>query len=197
MTSIHDNPERGAMILRAIGECVALNEPPTIGNVSDKLEKFPEFDLLDSELEEALREMKATPEPTPAPAPEPTPAPAADDGDMIEISREQMHKLCEKAQARLDAARIVVKVLQGNVVETKRKLADAITAWQQQADPLTPAQRREREMRNHLASEQDKRAKRGGVQPNAAAYVAKRMTNSGNHRGAFPRQYMGRNIRSI
>ena len=127
-------------------------------------------------------------------APEPLPA---DDDDMIEISREQMQQLCEKAQARLDNARIAVKVKQEAHAATKKTLADAIMAWQAQADPLSPEERRQREVRSHLASEQAKRAARRGVHPNAAAYVQKRMQNSGNHRGAFPRQYMGRNIRSI
>lgn len=113
------------------------------------------------------------------------------------ITREQSQHLMDLAHVRLDNARIAVKVKQQELSDSKRTLADAIMAWQEQADPLTPAQRREREMRQHLASEQAKRAARGGVHPNAAAYVQKRMTNSGNHRGAFPRQFQGRNIRTV
>jgi len=180
------NDERDRMLHRAIGECVALHEEPVIGLV---LEKLPvDFDLLPEELADALAEMKlAQPTPTPTPAPAPAPAEA-------HISREQAQRLIEAAHVRLDNARIAVRAAQDEMRNTQGKLADAIRSWQEQADPLTPAQRREREMRNHLASEQAKRAARGKPYPQANLFVQKRMQNSGNHRGAFPRNYFGRSV---
>ncbi len=189
------NDERDKMLRRAIGECVALREAPVIGLVLDKLPA--DFDLLPEELDEALREMKlAAPAeppqtaPEPTPVPEPTPAPAE-----ANISREQAQRLVEAAHVRLDTGRVAVRVAQEKLRETKGKLALAITAWQQQADPLSPAERQQRETRNFLASEQAKRAARGKPYPQAQAFVQKRMQNSGNHRGAFPRSYFGRSVK--
>ena len=189
------NEERDRMLRRAIGECVALREAPVIGLV---LEKLPaDFDLLPEELADALTEMKlvhpepqqvAAPEPEP-PAPEPAPEP-----EDVEVSREQAQRLVEAAHTRLDTARIGVRVAQEALRKTQGKLADCITAWQAQVDPLSPAERREREMRNHLASEQAKRAARGAPHSRATAFVQKRMVN-GPHRGAYPKQYQGRTVK--
>jgi len=187
------NDERDAYIRRAIGECRMLREEPVIGLVLDKLPA--DFDLLPEELADALAEMKlAQPEPQQA-APEPTPAPKATQEPEVRIGREQARRLVEAAHVRLDNARIAVRAATEALRDTKRKLADAITAWQQQADPLTPAQRQQRETRNFLASEQAKRAARGKPYPQANAFVQKRMQNSGNRRGAFPRSYFGRNVK--
>lgn len=189
------NDERDAMLRRAIGECIACQEPPVIGHVSEKLPA--DFDLEDDELANALREMKLVPKarqktasPKPAPAPQPEPQEA-------ELTRQQAQHAMDLAHVRLDNARVAVNVAKQRLGVTKKALADAITAWQQQVDPLTMAERREREMRNHLKAQQEQRAKRGGVHPNATAFVQKRMQNSGNHRGAFPRQFQGRNIRTV
>ena len=192
------NDERDKMLRRAIGECIALREEPVIGLVIEKLPA--DFDLLPEELADALAEMKLAPESLKkieaprAPEPEPPHIDTADSTPEAKISREQAQHLMEVAHVRLDNARIAVKIAQQDLGNTKGKLATAIIAWQQQADPLTPAERREREMRNHLASEQAKRAARGKPYPQAQAFVQKRMTNSGNHRGAFPRNYFGRSV---
>lgn len=212
------------MLRRAIGECRMVHEPPSFGLVADKLP--PDFELGDDELAAMLREMKltpvlATPEPErpvsadTARPPErehprdsgdvPSAEPPRDTGDVrpepqeaeAQITREQSQHLLDVAHVRHDNTVIAVKLAQQRLSVTKRELADAITSWQVQVDPITPEQRRQREMRRHLASEQAKREARGAPHPNAQAFVQKRMTNSGNHRGAFPRQYQGRNIRSV
>ncbi len=186
---------------RAIGECVALREAPVIGLVLDKLPA--DFDLLPEELADALAEMKLAPESLKkieaprAPEPEQPHIDTADSTPEANIGREQAQRLVEAAHVRLDTGRIAVRVAQEELRETKGKLALAITAWQQQADPLTPAQRQQRETRNFLASEQAKRAARGAPSPQAAAFVQKRMKNSGNHRGAFPRSYFGRTVAKL
>jgi hypothetical protein len=188
------NDERDNMLKRAIGECQMLREEPVIGLVIEKLPA--DFDLLPEELADALAEMKlAQPEPQQVATPEPTPASAPTQEPEVSIGREQSQRLVESAHTRLNTARINVRVATEALRETKGKLATAITGWQTSADPLTPAQRREREMRNHLAGEQAKRAARRAPSPQATAFVQKRMQNSGNRRGAFPRQYLGRTVK--
>lgn len=179
------NPERDKVLQRAIGECLMLHEVPVIGLVIEKLPA--DFDLLPEELADALAEMERVPaEPTPPDMPQPEPTPAE-----AQITREQAQHAMDAAHVRLDNARIAVRVAQENVRETKGALAKAITAWQTQADPLSPAERREREVRSHLASEQAKRAARRAPSSQATTFVQRQMKN-GPQRGAFSMQQAAR-----
>ena len=75
MTSIHDNPERGRLIIRAMRECVAVGDDPSMQNMADKLP--PDFDLLSSEVSEALAELAGVSDELPLDSPDG----AAVDGD--------------------------------------------------------------------------------------------------------------------
>ena len=49
---------------------------------------------------------------------------------------------------------MAVITARNKVQDTKGALALAITGWQTHSDPMTPEQRRQAEVRNHLAGEQ-------------------------------------------
>ena len=166
------NATRDEMILRAIKETVVCHEnPQQIGFVADKLPS--DFDLSDSELDDALRELKlkdpeslAVPE---LPAAQVGDAPAddtegvtitsspqavPDDAPEAKLSAEQAQAAVENAHRRLGEARAAVIIARNKLADTKGALALCITAWQTHSDPMTPEQRRQAEVRNHLASEQ-------------------------------------------
>lgn len=220
------NPERDARIVLAIRECVALREnPQQIGFVSDKLPA--DFDLSDDELQDALRELKLSdPEslaalagkstsksPMPAaevgdvPADErgvPTTSPQAVPDDAPIMSQAQARAMVEAAHKRLGEARVAVLTARNKLQDTKGALALAITGWQTHSDPMTPEQRRQQEVRNHLASEAARKqalanmglaTTRMTTQKHPAQNMATgQMGHKGNHRGAFPREYQHRTV---
>ena len=212
------NPERDARLVRAIQECVALRENPLqIGFVSDKLPA--DFDLSDAELADALRELNlsdpnslAAPEPLAvevgdAPADErgvPTTSPQAVPDAPI-MPQAQARAMVEAAHKRLGEARVAVLTARNKLQDTKGALALAITGWQTHSDPMSPEQRRQQEVRNHLASEAAKRQRLAdaGLATSrmdtrkfpAQNMVTGQMGAKGNNRGAFPREYQHRTIK--
>jgi len=188
------NLERDAMLKRAIGECAALGDALVIGNVSDKLpgDFFGMMDPeADAELAAALHEMGLAPaDPLALPTPQPEPV-VTEVEPEARISREQAQHAVDASRTRLDNARIAVKVAQENCHVARDKLAKATIAWQEQGEPLSNAERQQREVRNHLASEAANRAARGAPHSGAARFVQKHMRN-GPNRGAFSMQQAAR-----
>ncbi len=212
------NPERDARLVRAIRECVALREnPQQIGFVSDKLPA--DFDLSDAELADALRELKLSdPESLAAPElpaadgdapaddvtlPDPSSPQAVPDAPIM--SQAEARARVEKAHKRLGEARVAVLTARNKLQDTKGALALAITGWQTHSDPMSPEQRRQQEVRNHLASEAAKRQRLAdaGLATSrmdtrkfpAQNMVTGQMGAKGNNRGAFPREYQHRTIK--
>jgi hypothetical protein len=213
------NPERDKRLVRAIRECIACNEDPKqIGLVAEHLPK--DFDLSDDELAEALHELKRTPAATltPAVAAEPDAAPADSDHGQAtspqdstpvkeaKLTLPQARAAVERAHKRLGEARVAVQIARQKLVDTKGKLALAITAWQSNSEPGTPEERRMREVRAHLASEaaRKQRLRDAGVQPNrmrtdkfpAVNLETGQMGSKGNSRGAYPAAYEHRNVKN-
>jgi|SRR5579862_73276 len=196
------NPERDKILHRAINECIAVGEAPVYGNVRDKLTPYPGFDLTDDDLIDALRDMKLDPAhqgPTPVarePVSRDTEAePTANGSDSepeAKITFEQAQHSLQLAQARLERGRVALTVANEAGKKTRATLAASIEAWQRQVDPLTPAERQQREIRSHLVGEAARRAAnpRRGI-TRGAAFAAKRMVN-GSSRGAFSLQQAAR-----
>jgi hypothetical protein len=107
------------------------------------------------------------------------------------LTREQAQSAMDAAGVRLDNSRIAVKLAQENCRTTRAVLARSITAWQEGGSPMSNAERQEREKRNHLASEQAARARRGEPSSKAAHFVQRQMRN-GPNRGAFSPQQAAR-----
>jgi hypothetical protein len=231
------NLERDARLTRAIKECGACNEQSTLDNVRDKLPK--DFDLLEEELADALAEIA---EPTDLRALPPVHAPAPmiaenPDGHSLrntwapgsvtekvsesepatpdaKLTQGQARAAVEAAHKRLGMARVAVTVARQKLSDTKGKLAAAILAWQQGSDEGTPEQRRMQLVRDHLASEQAKRAGHvataqpqpgNSVVDRSAAYsrdntpsgfVRNQFRNGGSHRGAFPKSMRGQSVKA-
>jgi hypothetical protein len=209
MASIHDNEARADAIFAAIFDCLVAKEGPTYGNVAKRLpsDQGP-FDLLDEELTEAIAELKSkgggelpevvSPEAQEkiealrANATEPPHNDVADSTLRPEISQAESLDRMQAAHNALGAARVAVKIGQQKVADTKAALASAVVAWQTASDPLTPDQRREREVRNHLAAMQAERAsRRNATAITARQFVQKTMKN-GPQRGAFSMQQAAR-----
>jgi hypothetical protein len=207
---------RDEFIVRAIKETVACHEnPQQIGFVADKLPA--DFDLSDAELIDALRELKMTdPESlaeTATPAAEVGSAPAddrsspqaaPDNAPQVKLTYEQARIAVEKAHKRLGEARVAVVIARNRHQDTKGALALAIEGWQRNADPMTPEQRRQQEVRNHLASEAAKRQRLADAglattRMDTRKFPAQNMQtgamgHKGNSRGAYPREYQHRTI---
>ncbi len=216
MTSIHDNPERAARLMRAIKETIACHENPLqIGFVSNKLPH--DFDLSDDELAEALREMKLLGEATePAqvvPAVSTAPArvvpaahtePAQRQPPEARITQTQARKAVEAAHKRLGEARVAVIIARNKHADTNAALALAITGWQRGEDPMTSEQRRMRMVREMLASEQARKqalhdAGIKGTRMRTDKFPAQNMVtgqmgHKGNSRGAYPSNYHHRTV---
>ncbi len=210
------NLTRDEFILRAIKETVACHEnPQQIGFVADKLPA--DFDLSDAELDDALRELKlkgpdslAAPE---LPAVQVGDAPAEssplqavpDHAPEVKLSAPKAWAAVERAHKRLGEARVAVITARNKVQDTKGALALAITGWQTYSDPMTPEQRRQQEVRNHLAGEQARRQRLAdaGLATTrmdtrkfpAQNMVTGAMGHKGNTRGAFPREYQHRTVK--
>jgi hypothetical protein len=205
------NLTRDEFIVRAIKECIACHEPPEqIGFVTDKLPR--DFDLTDDELADALREIKLGGESLEsvgdAPADDteglkPSSPQAVPDAPVIPHA--QARAAVEKAHKRLGEARAAVITARNKLADTKGALALAITGWQTHSDPLTPEQRRQQEVRNHLASEQARKqrladAGQATTRMDTRKFPAQNMVtgamgHKGNTRGAYPREYQHRTVK--
>jgi hypothetical protein len=98
---------------------------------------------------------------------------------------EAQNAILELSQ-ELDLANVRVRLAQDRIGFTRGELGAAIQAWQQQTDRLSPEERRQREVRHHLASEQARRIANPKIAGRRAkAFVQKQMRN-GPHRGAYP-----------
>lgn len=199
------NDERDTMIRRAIGECLMLRQSPSLGLVIDKLPR--DFDLLESELTDALADMRTAgggelPEfesPTESfhnnpVSPEPADTtPRADHPHSApdKITREQSQARVDAAHVRHGEAVVAVRIAQQKVHNAQGVLAHAIEAWQRGTDPRTQAEREQANIRDHLRSEQEKRAARGKPASTATIFVQRQMRN-GPNRGAFSMQQAAR-----
>lgn len=219
------NPERDAFIVRAIKQCSTFHEQPTLVNVADKLRR--DFDLLESELADALAELAEPTEakpfilndgtparlpPTNEPAEPETAASEADEVPEAELTHRQAQAAVEAAHTQLGNARVAVKIAQQKHADAKGALAAAILAWQTGGDFGTPEERRMRMVRDHLASEQAKRATKVAAQgqrvgnsvvdvsakysrdPTANGFARAQMRNGGSHRGAYPKSMRGQTV---
>jgi hypothetical protein len=209
------NPERDALLIRAIKETIAVHEnPEEITFVADKLPA--DFDLSADELADALHEFKELSSPSAMGAMEEVvgdaPAdvglaaissPQAVPGDAS-LSQTQAQALVEAAHNRLGAARVAVTVARQTLGDAKGKLALAITGWQTASEPGTPEQRRMAMVRDHLASEaaRKQRLHDAGLKTarmNTSKYPAVNLATGqrgfkGNNRGAYPSNYQHRNV---
>ena len=100
---------------------------------------------------------------------------------------------------------MAVITARNKLTDTKGAFALAITGWQTHGDPLTPEQRRQQEVRNHLASEQARKqrladAGQATTRMDTRKFPAQNMVtgpmgHKGNTRGAFPREYQHRTVK--
>lgn len=215
MTFTTGNAERDRRIFEALRFCREANKPLNLENVRDALPS--DFDLLPGELVQARRALSPKwlekIEPPHANGAEPPHVDAADAAPRLEITREQSQAAVESAHNRLGEARVLVKVAQQRHADTKATLARAITTWQNESDPLTPAERQQREIRNHIASENARRAARHapainrrignstvdrtaayGRDPSAEGFARSQM-QTGYRRGAYPASMRGRRLK--
>jgi hypothetical protein len=128
-----------------------------------------------------------------------------DEPPEVKLSYGEARAAVERAHRRLGAARVSVLTARNKHADTKGALALAIEAWQRNADPMTPEQRRQQEVRNHLASEAAKRQRlaEAGLATTrmdtrkfpAQNMVTGAMGHKGNTRGAFPREYQHRTVK--
>jgi hypothetical protein len=209
--SITGNLERDARLTRAIKECPAFHEQPTIENVRGHLPK--DFDLLEEELDAALLTLRLDGEAAPESVGDDAPAdnsrvalasPQAYVPDA-EISQTQARQMVEQAHKRLGNARVAVQLAQQKHRDTKATLASAIEAWQRNADPMSNEQRQALEHRNYLASEQERKQRlaNAGMRPTKMRtdkFPAQAMGTGGptgakgNTRGAYPHNFQHRTV---
>lgn len=212
MTSIFDNPERGRLIMQALQEIIAANDELTMANMVARLPS--DFELIYPEISEALETLAGAPETQPsmpvAAALGDAPADALGDTaspqavpEAAHITQQAAWAMVEAAHRRLGTARLAVQLAQRKHSDTKAALARCVMAWQQNADPGTPEERRARELRNHLAGEAEQRARRGYTpkmdtsKHSAFDPVSGRSGFKGNRRGALPSNFQHRNVNSI
>jgi hypothetical protein len=204
------NAERDSLIKRAIAECLSCNEPPSFGNVHEKLEHLAGFDLGEDELTGMIEAMK-TAGGGELPEIEPHKSSVVRSGDVVDTAlppengtkmgtaparkittREQSQRRVEAAHAALGEARVNVQVAQQHTADAKLKLAASILAWQIMADPESPELRQQREARAMIATSNQIRADRHNrVSVTAKQFVQKRMQN-GRNRGAYSPQQAAR-----
>lgn len=216
MTYSTGNETRDAMLRRVIGEVLACHERPTLeavaaGLPADFAVEQEEIDGMLGNMKPPPPEPfpvappgKLAIETTPAGDPLPTEAPAPAVTYTIEaatpaeaaavvpkIAEAEARRQLDEVNARLGAAREAL--VNAQIVRRDRRaaLAASITAWQllseSATEGLTAEQRRQIEVRNHLAATAAERASRRKAHSGATAFVQKNMRN-GPQRGAYSMQ---------
>jgi hypothetical protein len=234
MTSNYDNPDRAHLLLSTMGRA----EDKSFDAVAALLP--PDFDLLQIEWEEAADAL-ARPEPVATAKPEPPdpeqahnagmplprtpkaqenfaflhaaePERPAERAPTPKISQRDARAAIEAAENRLGNARIAERTKGQEAANARGALARAIQSWQMHIDPATPEERRQREVRAHLAGEQARRAARvarpipqvgNSYVDRSRAYrrgsdandFARSQMQTGDRHGAYPANMRGRQVR--
>jgi len=206
--------ERDRMLRRAIGEVLALHEPPNFGVVVDHLPA--DFDLDLDELNGMLADMRGdappetlekigSPHANGAAPPSLDTADATPEGEielhvpptqenvqrvLHDINEHEARRALDEANAALSAANEKKVAAEINLRNAKADFGSTLRQWQlfaeSASDGLSLEQRRQIEARNYLQATAEERARRRGPHGAATRFVQRHMTH-GPSRGAYDR----------